>query len=151
MTNQPEAFRYTRCGLDNVVLVGLTLQTDHADQDVIHIPNVRKLHKLIAQLLAEKPTGLSPNELRFLRTELGLTQGQLAKVVHKDHQTVGRWERGETPLDPAAETLIRIIVLDWADQRQSVEEVSRRAVPGADAWQITIDASDPTHYRKIAA
>lgn len=151
MTNYPEAFRYTLCGLDNVLLVGLTLKTDHADQDIINIPNVRKLHKLITQLLAEKPTGLAPNELRFLRTELGLTQAQLAKVVHKDHQTVGRWERGETPLDPAAETIIRMLVLETAEARPSVEEISKRAVPGADAWQIAIDASDPTSYRKIAA
>lgn len=149
--NDDRAIRYTACGLDNVLLVGLTQQTDHADQDVTSIPNVRKLHKFIAQLLAEKPTGLAPSELRFLRTELGLTQSQLAKLVHKDHQTVGRWERGETPLDPAADTILRMIVLEWADQRQSIEEVSKRAVSGADAWQITIDASDPAHYRKLAA
>ncbi len=150
MTNNPDALRYTRCGLDNVLLVGLARHTDHADQDVVHVPNVRKLHKLIAQLLAEKPTGLAPSELRFLRTELGLTQGQLANVLHKDHQTVGRWERGETPLDPMAETIIRMIVLQWTDRLLPVEELSKRAVPGADAWQIMIDASDPNDYRKAA-
>ena len=75
-------------------------------------------------------------------------------IVSEEPETpggVGRWERGETPLDPAAETIIRMIVLEWADQRQSVEEVSKRAVPGADAWQITIDAHDPSDYRKLAA
>jgi DNA-binding transcriptional regulator YiaG len=149
MTGQ-EGYRYTRCGLDNVLLVGLTLLTDDAGEQVIKIPYVRKLHKLIAEMLAEKPSGLTPRELRFLRTELGLTQSELAALVHKDHQTVGRWERGETPLDPAAETIIRMRVLEWVGRKQSVQEVSKRAVPGAGPWQITIDAHDPEHYRRAA-
>lgn len=151
MTGQGEGrYRYTRCGLDNVVLVGLTLLTDDAGEEVIKIPHVRKLHRLIAEMLAEKPTGLTPKELRFLRTELGLTQSELAALVHKDHQTVGRWERGETPLDPAAETIIRMLVLEKVGRKQSVQEVSKRAVPGAGPWQIMIDAHDPAHYRKAA-
>jgi len=151
MTHSVEGHPYTDCGLENVVLVGLELLNDHAGEQVIKIPHVKKLHRLIAQMLAEKPSALAPKELRFLRTELGLTQSELATLVHKDHQTVGRWERGETPLDPAAETIVRMRVLEMVGETQSIQEVSKRAVPASGPWQIAIDAHDPSEYRKLAA
>ncbi len=151
MTQPSINHRYTGCGLDNVILVGLDVVTDDAGEACVSIPHINELHRLIAEMLAEKPSGLSPVELRFLRTELGFTQSQLANVLHKDHQTVGRWERGETPLDPTAETIIRMLMLERAGHRQSVQEVSKRAVPAAAQWQIAIDAHDPSHYRKLVA
>jgi DNA-binding transcriptional regulator YiaG len=151
MTQITERYRYTGCGVDNVFLVGLPLITDDAGDENIKIPHINKLHRLIAEMLAEKPSGLTPKELRFLRTELCLTQGQLASLLHKDHQTVGRWERGETPLDPTAETIIRMLVLEQVGQQQPVQEVSKRAVPNAGPFQIAIDAHDPSDYRKLAA
>lgn len=151
MTHSVEGYPYTDCGLDNVVLVGLRLLNDHAGEKTIKIPHANELHRLIAHLLAEKPNALAPKELRFLRTELGLTQSELARVVHKDHQTVGRWERGETPIDPAAETIIRMLVLDLVGEKQPVQEVSRRAGHSGEPWQIAIDAHDPSNYQKLAA
>jgi DNA-binding transcriptional regulator YiaG len=151
MTQTTKDYRYTGCGLDNVLLVGLPLITDDAGDEIIKIPHINALHRLIAEMLSEKPNGLSPKEVRFLRTELRLTQGELANLLHKDHQTVGRWERGETPLDPTAETIIRMLVLETVGQQQSVQEVSKRAVPNAGPWQIAIDAHDPSDYRKLAA
>ena len=151
MTHSVEGHPYIDCGLDNVVLVGLELLNDHAQEKVIKISHINKLHRLIAQILAEKPSALAPKELRFLRTELGLTQGELAVLVHKDHQTVGRWERDETPIDPTAETIVRMLVLEMVGQTLSVQEVSKRAVQAGGPWVIRIDAHDPSEYRKIAA
>ena len=63
-----------------------------------------------------------------------MTQAELARVVKKDHQTVGRWERGETPLDQNAEA---VNSRDPAAQRLgidpelSMEEIAERCVPSA--------------------
>jgi DNA-binding transcriptional regulator YiaG len=39
---------------------------------------------------------------------MGMTQAQLALVVHREPLTVSRWERGEENIDSNAEALIRV-------------------------------------------
>ena len=55
------------------------------------------------------PAKMSGQELRFLRAEMGLTQAQLAEIVKVSLLTVSRWERNETPVNDAAEMLVRCI------------------------------------------
>jgi DNA-binding transcriptional regulator YiaG len=145
-------YRYTESGLDNVLIQGMLLRIDEDGDEVVAIPNVNGLHRVIAHGIVQQTGGLTPRELRFLRTEIGLTQAQLAEVVHVDAQTVGRWERGETPLQPSAEALIRLLVVDKLslDLTLSVQEVSRRCMPSATVQTITIDGHDASHYRLAA-
>ena len=83
-------YRYDQCGLDGVVLVGLEVLKDDLGESAVTIRNVAGLHRAIVEAIAEKRTGLSGKEVRFIRTELGLTQAELAAVISKDVQTVGR-------------------------------------------------------------
>ena len=145
------AYRYTECGLDNVFLRDLPVTRDKAGEATVTIPFINKLHRVIRLGLALKDTGLDPKELRFLRTELGLTQAEMAEVVHKDAQTVGRWERGETPIDESAETLIRLMTLETLNHEVSVRDLARKSVPSATPAPQIIDASDPRDYRLLAA
>lgn len=39
---------------------------------------------------------MSPEEIRLLRQELGLSQRKLAQLLDVSHTSVQRWERGET-------------------------------------------------------
>lgn len=144
-------YRYTACGLDNVFLVGLPQCTDRAGDETITIPNINVLHATLLLAVAQKPTGLDPKEIRFLRTELGLTQAELAQVVHKDTQTIGRWERGETPVDGSSETVLRKMALEELGEVTSVRELATFSVPTAASVAYNIDASDPAHYRQMAA
>ena len=146
-------YRYTECGLDNVIINGMPICTDDAGEEVYCIPNILGLHKVIAYCLITRSQGLSPNELRFLRTELGLTQAELAEMVKKDHQTIGRWERGEKPIDQNAEYVIRTIGAErlGIDTKLSLEDLARRCVPSAAFEAIEIDGSDPNEYRPLAA
>ena len=96
-------YRYTECGLDNVFIKGIEPTIDDHGEEVHWIPNVNGLHKIIAYGIVEGGTGMSGQELRFLRTEMGLTQAELAKHVHCDAQTVARWEKGQTPIQATAE------------------------------------------------
>ncbi|HEY2661356.1 MAG TPA: helix-turn-helix domain-containing protein [Caulobacteraceae bacterium] len=145
--------RYDACGLDNVVLKGLPVLTADDGEEVITIPNIGLLHRVLTVAVATKKSGLTPKELRFLRTELGLSQAELARQVGKEVQAIGRWERGECPIDTAAEIVVRMRVLQEArpEELPLVSDLPRLTVRTADEPQFLIDASDPSHYQEIAA
>ncbi|HYW33587.1 MAG TPA: transcriptional regulator, partial [Candidatus Bathyarchaeia archaeon] len=65
-------YQYTECGLDNVELHNVDPVVDDAGDEVYEIPNLLGLHKVIAHCIVTSKTGLTPKELRFLRTEMGL-------------------------------------------------------------------------------
>lgn len=147
-------YHYDECGLDNVLLEGLPVCTDDLGDEVVTIDNINDLHRVIVRGVASQPTGLQPKELRFVRTELGLTQAELAAVVGKDAQTVGRWERGETPIEPAAETVVRVLALQHVSGGDPcalppVEDLARRAVMSSGRPPLRIDASNPKNYHAL--
>ena len=146
-------YRYTECGLDNVIIEGLEVAHDDADELVYVIPNINGLHRAISESIVFRDGGMAGKELRFLRTELGLTQAELAALVHRDHQSIGRWERGECPIEGAAEALVRLLSIErlGLTPADGVEEMSVRCVPTADPRRHIIDGHDPTHYRPLAA
>src|SRR5665213_3574315 len=104
-------YRYTESGLDNVAIDGVSFVTDDGGKRVVSIPNVNGLHKAIALGIVSRKHGISGQEIRFLRTEMGLTQAELANTIHREALTVSRWERNETPIDANAETLIRMLAI----------------------------------------
>lgn len=146
------SYKYTECGLDNVVIHNMEVVEDDAGEMVYSIKNLVGLHKVIAHSIITRETGIQPNELRFLRTEIGFTQSELAKRVNKDVQTVGRWERGECPIDPNAELVVRMVSAERLeiDTKMSVEQLIEKCVPAAKLRPIEIDGSDPENYRLVA-
>ncbi len=145
-------YLYDECGLDNVVLERFPLRLDDDGEEVVTIPNVNLLHRVLVHAVAVKEGGLKPKEIRFLRSELGLSQAELAKLVGRDGQTVGRWERGECPLDQAAEMVIRRKAIEYVGRSDlSVEQLAERSVYSAVERPIRIEASDPGSYHAIAA
>lgn len=149
-------YRYTESGLDNVLIEGIDLVTaDDAGVACVSIPNINGLHKAIALGILTKTTGLTGKELRFLRTELGMTQAELAEIVHREPLAISRWERGEVEtIDSNAETLIRLHAAEALGLKidASVREVAGWSVPSAIESPLVIDGSDPDNYRpKLAA
>lgn len=146
-------YKYTECGLDNVVLMNMNVITDDAGEELYSIPNVLGLHKVIAHCIITRSHGISAAELRFLRTEMGLTQAELAEIVKKDHQTIGRWERAECPLDQNAEMVIRLVAAERLKiaPKMSLEDLIKRCVPTARIANIVIDGRDPENYLPLAA
>ena len=144
-------YRYEESGLDNVILKGLRAQTDDAGETVVNIPRINLLHKVLTHLVASKPSGLLPKEIRFLRTEMGLTQAELAERVGKDAQTIGRWERGETSPDQAAEMVIRARALEEAGggNALTIDALAKMTVKSGAAPPFLIDARDPKRYRPM--
>ncbi|MEN0652574.1 MULTISPECIES: helix-turn-helix domain-containing protein [Hyphobacterium] len=153
MTTRFVNYQYDECGLDNVVLENFPVHTDDAGEEVVTIPNVNLLHRVLVGAVAVKQGGLKPKEIRFLRSELGLSQAELAKLVGRDGQTVGRWERGETEIDQASEIVVRMKALEHAMNADDlgVDELAERSVFRAVQSPIRIKADDPEDYRPIAA
>lgn len=144
-------YRYNECGLDNVILKNLRVLVADDGEDVVTIPNVGLLHHVLMMEIASKESGLQPKELRFLRTEFGMTQAELAAMVGRDVQAIGRWERGENPIDKAAEIVIRAKALELTDSVLKVEEIARRTLASASQPPFLIDASNPDCYQPLKA
>jgi len=146
------AYRYTESGLTNVVIEGATLVHDDAGEECVTIPNINGLHRAISHGIVTKRSAITGAELRFLRTEMGLTQAELAAIVHREPLTVSRWERSEIDLDNNAEAIIRLEAIEVLDlpRDAGVRELSGWCVPSAETAPIRIDGSDPSNY-KIAA
>ena len=140
--------------MDNVLIEGMVPCRDDDGDEVITIPNVSGLHKTIAGAIISHGAGMNGRELRFIRTEMGMTQAELAKVVHHDTQSIGRWERNEFPIDPTAEALIRLLAIERLELKvddSTIADLSGRCVATAMPQQIIIDGRDPTNYRPLAA
>ncbi len=101
-------YQYQGCGLPNVYLKnGYELvKTPYGDGVVIH--DVAALHKAIGLAVTNRPQPLTPEEFRFLRQELDLSQSALAFKLGCDEQSVARWEKGKNKkIDPASDRLLR--------------------------------------------
>lgn len=148
-----EKYHYTECGLDNVLIEGIQTSIDDAGDEVLTIPNIRGLHHLLATMIIKRRHGIQAKELRFLRTEMGMTQAELAILVKKDHQTVGRWERGETQIEQNAEFVVRMIARErlGITDSLSAEQMAGWCIPTADPQPIEVDGRDPEDYRPLAA
>lgn len=146
------SYHYTECGLPNVMIEGLEPMIDDEGDEVIQIPFINELHCAIAKGIVSHAKGMSAAELRFLRTEMGLTQAELATVLHVDKQTVGRWERGETMMDGAAETVLRRLAIERLviSFEASIEDLARSSVNTTEEQPISIRKSE-TGYDLVAA
>lgn len=146
-------YHYTECGLDNVMIEGLDVVNDHAGEETVVIPAIGLLHQVIAEGIVSLPTKMSGRELRFLRTEMGMTQAQLAEVLKVTLLTVSRWEREENPIQDAAEMLVRLMAIERLELEveMSVDTVSSKVTLGPHRDPIRIDGSDPSHYQLLGA
>lgn len=148
-----KTFRYDACGLDNVEIAGLEFVIDDDGDECIRIPRINELHKLLVRMIVSREKGMSGKELRFLRTEMGMTQAELAKIVKRDVQSIGRWERGENPIEPNAELIIRLLVAEKLELHlnEDVATMSAWCVTPAGTQPLIVDASDPDEYKPLAA
>lgn len=144
--------RYTESGLDNVIIEGASFVSDDKGIAVIKIPNVNGLHHAIAHGIVVRHAMMNGHEMRFLRSEMGMTQSELAAMIHREPLTVSRWERGETEIDANAETLIRLhaIKILKLNVNDDVSKISGWSVTRAVAMPIMIDGSDPNNYQLAA-
>lgn len=147
------SYHYTECGLDNVFIEGMEAIQDHDGDEIIMIEAVGALHKVIAEGIVCLPSKMGGKELRFLRTEMGLTQAQLGEVLKVTLLTVSRWERDEKGINDAAEMLVRLLTAKRLDLdiEIDVDTVSGKVTTSPEPREIHIDGSNAGKYHLIAA
>lgn len=150
-----KAHHYTESGLLNVYIEGILIEVDDEGDEIVTIPAINELHRTIALGIVSHAKGIAGEELRFLRTEMGLTQAELAALVHRDKQTIGRWERNEIEIDSSAEALLRRFAIEKLElpTDTGIDELSRRSVPTAEEQPIKIQRmnDEARPYELIAA
>ena len=146
--NEMIEYRYTESGLDNVIIKGIQVHGDDADEQCFTIPNINGLHKAIASGIVYRHSTMTGKELRFLRSEMGMTQAELAALVHREPLAVSRWERAEVPIDSNAEALIRLHAVEHLSLQEpaTVQEITGWCVPSARTLPLVIDGTDPSNY-----
>ena len=102
-------YHYKESGLDNVILVGGFEYIDSPGGKTIVIHDIDGLQRVIGKALVGKRQRLTGKEFRFLRSELLLSQSNLASMLGVKELTVGRWERGESEIPLSAEAAVRMM------------------------------------------
>lgn len=107
----PKPYHYKECGLDNIFLLnGFSIENVDGE-DYVSVHNVDGLWKAIGlSLVANKKTFL-PSEIRYLRSQMGYTQSELATMLRVDDQTVARWEKKQCKLPGPADFALRVLFL----------------------------------------
>lgn len=150
MPKTKASYRYTECGLDNVFIEDLEVMIDDKGAEVHCIPNILGLHKEIARgIICRHEHGMSGKELRFLRSEMGYTQEELADKLRVDRVTMSRWECGDQAISANAEVVVRLLAAEKLDidPDMSVEELTGYPAWKAEATEIRIDGSNPKKYK----
>jgi putative zinc finger/helix-turn-helix YgiT family protein len=111
MHTRRENFLYDACGLPNVTLLGVEVNRClQCGEYEVAIPQIEDLHKAIAQALIRQTSRLDAAEIRYLRKYLGWSGADFATHMGATRETVSRWESGATPIGPASDRLLRLMV-----------------------------------------
>jgi DNA-binding transcriptional regulator YiaG len=105
-------YLYKECGLDNIYLMnGFDIEVENGEE-FVSIRNVDGLWKAIGLNLVTRKKTLSPKEIRFLRTQMDMTQSELARLLRVDDQTVARWEKKKCNIPGPADLGLRMLFLN---------------------------------------
>jgi putative transcriptional regulator len=148
-------YHYTESGLENVFLENGVKMHDTPYGKGVSIMDTDGLHKAIGRWLVDTPKPLNGAELRFLRTEMELTQRDLAACIGTTEQTLRLWEKGRGKSIPGpADRLLRALYSEYAggdgtvrrmvdrlaelDQLDTVKVCMRDTATG---WQVDENAA----------
>ena len=103
--------RYDMGGLHHVTLQGVEVRRCGACGDeAIKIPRIGQLHHALANYLIRQPRLLLGNEIRFLRTHLGLSTADFCHLMGVTRWTVSRWENDTERMGAPTDHLLRALV-----------------------------------------
>lgn len=124
-TTPAEPYIYKLSGLRDVALVGIKVsKCKECEDERPTIPAIAQLHKLIALELINKPGLLRGDELRFLRKQASLPQGEFAALIRIRQEHLSRIENNHTThLGESVDRLARAIVATIAEEGEAAREV----------------------------
>lgn len=132
LTTKRENVQYT--ALPGTVLVGVEVnRCPNCGEYEVSIPAIDELNKMIATDVINKKERLNGAEIRFLRSYLGYSGADFAKLIGSSPATVSRWESDSQDIGHHADLLLRtMIALD-----KKVEEYPIASL--ADVGEMKVD------------
>lgn len=115
MMSGRENFKYEASGLDYVTLVNIEVRRcGKCGEWEAVIPHMEGLHRVIARTIAKFPTRLRGDEIRFLRTYLGLSSADCAELLGVAPATMSRWEneKSKSEMSLGFERMLRLMVFN---------------------------------------
>jgi putative zinc finger/helix-turn-helix YgiT family protein len=109
MTERRSALKMPVNGEDVSVPASPHLRCPKCDEIVLRFSDARRLQEDAIAIYRKKHGLLSAHEIRALRERFGLTQGELARLLHLGANTISRWESGRNVQTEAMEMLLRLL------------------------------------------
>jgi len=98
--------------LPGVVLVGVEVsRCPQCGEYEVAIPAIDELNKMIASAVIRNKARLKGAEVRFLRSYLGYSAADFAKLIGSSASTVSKWESDSQPIGHHADLLLRALVV----------------------------------------
>lgn len=116
-------FHYKGCGLDDIWLMNGYDVEKVEGEEVVSVRNLDGLWEAIAAYLVTRKKVLGGKEIRFLRTQLNLTQSELARLLGCDGQQVARYEKGANRMPGPADRVLRMLVREHYDGEVSARDI----------------------------
>lgn len=114
-------YHFKECGLDYVWLRNGFEFRDSSRGRLVKVNNVDKLHAAIARWIVRNPARLRGQEVRFLRSMLGLSQEGLGKLLCQSRASIARWEGSRTKAIPqGSDHWLRIVYAKKAEGDKGV-------------------------------
>ena len=121
-----QEYHYTESGLDTVWLANgfRIVRSDRGESLVIE--DIEGLHAAIGRSVVEEEKKLTGPEIRFLRTELLLSQNALSRLLGVTEQTVARWEKGKVVIPTTSDATLRQLYLEHVGGAGKITELLQR-------------------------
>jgi HTH-type transcriptional regulator/antitoxin MqsA len=85
------------------------LRCPKCDEVVLRFSDARRLQEDAIAVYRKKHGLLSADAIRAIRERFGLTQSELARLLHLGANTISRWESGRNVQTEAMEMLLRLL------------------------------------------
>lgn len=114
-------WEYKESGLDNVILKNTTVHVCvECGEKMPVIKDMPEVHKALAYAVAQYPASLTGPMFRFLRKQMKLTATEVADMLSVSKVTVSRWENGKSPIGETNDKLIRMIYIQFMQEKCGV-------------------------------
>ncbi len=147
-------YRYTFCGLTNVMLYGITVyRCEACGCRSPEIPRTGELLRVIADVVSRRQGRLRGEEIRFLRKNMGVSAKEFAKAAGIAAATLSRAENGKGTIPIPAEQLLRAMAREAARSetaRELVRELARLALAETRGQRASRAPSGPRRFRFVA-
>lgn len=103
---------HTYRSLPGVVLVGVPVSScPNCGEEVIGIPAMEQLNRLLRDEVVNKPERLTGHEVRFLRKFMGLGKDDLGAWLDASPEEIEAWEDGARPIPEMYDRFVRVLAL----------------------------------------